>query len=162
MDWHALYTRSRHEKRVEQRLRRIGVDPFLPLAPVVSRWTDRRKLIYRPLFPSYVFFESGEQGLFDVARVDGVIRVLGRSLVKPTIVEDRVIRSLKQLAASGVRVERCATFKKGDRARVVRGPLKGLEGTLITIRRRVRLVIWVKLIGSGAAVEVASDDVEPA
>ena len=162
MYWHALYTRSRHEKRVAQRLRKMGVDAFLPLAKVMSRWKDRRKLVQKPLFPCYLFFRSDEVTLFDIAQERGVVRILGANFTDPTIVDEPIVDSLKKLVTSGLFVERCASIKKGERARVVRGPLKGLEGILIATKRQLRLVIWVKFISSGASVEVGAEDVEPA
>ena len=161
MYWYTLYTRSRHEKRVAQRLRTMGVDAFLPLAKVMSRWKDRRKLVHKPLFPSYLFFRSDEQKLFDIAQARGVVRILGAGFTKPTTVDEPIISSLKRLVTSGLIVERCPALKPGERARVIRGPLKGLEGILVATKRRLRLVIWVRFINSGAAVEVGSEDIEP-
>jgi hypothetical protein len=43
--WYALYTRSRHEKKVAEGLRQREFEAYLPLVPKVSRWHDRRKKI---------------------------------------------------------------------------------------------------------------------
>ena len=53
--WYACYTRSRHEKRVAERLRQRGHTVFLPLVERVRQWHDRKKRVPWPLFPSYVF-----------------------------------------------------------------------------------------------------------
>jgi transcription termination/antitermination protein NusG len=48
----------------------------------------------------------------------------------------------------------------GDRVRVVRGPLAGLEGQLLRTNSTSRLLISVELIHKSLAVSILRDDVE--
>ncbi len=52
--WHALYVRSRSEKKVLSQLEEMGIEAYLPLVTKVKQWSDRRKKIQEPLFKSYV------------------------------------------------------------------------------------------------------------
>jgi hypothetical protein len=44
--WYALYTRSRHEKKLLGELTDRSIDVFLPMREVLSRWKDRKKRIW--------------------------------------------------------------------------------------------------------------------
>ena len=50
--WHALYVRSRSEKKVLSQLEEMGVEAYLPLVTKVKQWSDRRKKVEEPLFKS--------------------------------------------------------------------------------------------------------------
>lgn len=47
--WYALYTRPRAEKLVYQRLVEASIETFLPLQKTYRMWSDRKKLVERPL-----------------------------------------------------------------------------------------------------------------
>ena len=43
MNWYALYTKPRNEKKVEEQLLKMGVEAFCPKVSVVKQWSDRKK-----------------------------------------------------------------------------------------------------------------------
>ena len=47
--WYAVYTNSRAEKRVSDRLAEMGIETFLPLQKTLRQWSDRKKLVEKPL-----------------------------------------------------------------------------------------------------------------
>jgi len=59
--WYALYTRPRAEKLVFQRLIEEGIETFLPLQKTYRMWSDRKKLIEKPLLSSYVFVMTNKK-----------------------------------------------------------------------------------------------------
>ena len=56
--WYVLYTKSRHEKKVADRLRAAGFTVYCPLQKINKRWSDRTKIIEEPLFKGYILFSS--------------------------------------------------------------------------------------------------------
>ena len=50
---------------------------------------------------------------------------------------------------------------KGRRCRVTRGPLQGVEGTIIEADNIMRLVLSVSILGAGASLEIAAELLEP-
>ena len=52
-------------------------------------------------------------------------------------------------------------FHPGDRVRVRRGPLAGVEGTVLTRRGRKRLLVSVDFLQQGASVEIEDFLLEP-
>ncbi|HSE42124.1 MAG TPA: transcription termination/antitermination NusG family protein, partial [Acidobacteriota bacterium] len=78
-DWYAVYTIVRHEKTANTMLAEKGIETYLPLREVRSRWKDRIKKIQLPLFPGYLFVcisnLPGER--FNILNTQGVVRLLG-------------------------------------------------------------------------------------
>jgi len=44
-NWYALYTKSRHEKHINEELDKRNIESFLPLRKIKRRWSDRVKTI---------------------------------------------------------------------------------------------------------------------
>ena len=53
--WYVLHTRSRFEKKMLAELTERSIEVFLPMREIISRWKDRKKRIWMPLFPGYIF-----------------------------------------------------------------------------------------------------------
>jgi len=51
-------------------------------------------------------------------------------------------------------------LKCGERVRVIRGALEGLEGILVRKKNVFRLVLSVEMMAQSAAVEIDASDVE--
>ena len=54
MSWNVIYTKSRSEKKVEERLKNIGIEAYCPVRTEVKFWSDRKKSILVPVLPSMV------------------------------------------------------------------------------------------------------------
>ena len=55
MNWYALWVMSNAEFVVEDALRAHRIESFLPTWTETVQWSDRKKVIQRPLFPGYLF-----------------------------------------------------------------------------------------------------------
>jgi len=53
--WHILYTNPRAEKRVLSYLQKYNFECYLPIITVKTKWSDRWKMVEKPMFTSYVF-----------------------------------------------------------------------------------------------------------
>ena len=74
--WYALYTRSRFEKKMLSELTDSNVEVFLPMREVLSRWKDRKKRIWIPLFPGYIFVNHVDtpENRYKILNVPGAVR----------------------------------------------------------------------------------------
>ncbi len=163
MDWYAVYTRSRHEQRVYDRLQRKGIETFLPMIERWSRRRDRRKKVRLPLFPGYLFIRSlmDAHSRLEILKTDSVVRILGNDGT-PTPIPEEQIHAIQSLVTNGVAVTPCAYLKEGMRVRVVNGPLSGIVGILVkTQHKKHRLVLSVDIIKESVSVEIDELDVEP-
>ena len=75
--WYAIRTRSRHEKRVRDRLAAQGTEHLLPTVMRLSQWKDRKKEIEVPLFSGYCFARFPWQDRTPVLKVSGVVEIVG-------------------------------------------------------------------------------------
>jgi len=159
-DWWALYTRHQHEKTVAEMLSAKGFEVFLPLYESVRRWKDRKKMITLPLFPCYVFVRGGLQRRLQVVTTPGVHMILfhGEQVAMIPGVE---IEAIRKAVEGPLRVEPHPFLKCGERVRVTRGSLLGVEGILVRKKNLYRLVLSVDMMAKSVAVEIDATDVEP-
>lgn len=159
--WHALRTRSRAEKVVREQLTQRGIESFLPLMMRVSQWKDRRKRIEWPLFPGYCFARfTGDQELL-ILQSPRVVEIIGSAFGRPESIPVREITALQRVLSSCRPYDPHPHLAEGMVVQVVRGPLIGLQGTLVKKTAGCRLVIAINLIGQGAAVHIDINDVAP-
>jgi transcriptional antiterminator NusG len=159
--WYALWTRSRHEKRVRDRLGDLGVEIFLPTIVRWSYWKDRKKQIDWPLFPGYCFARFSIMEISPVRACDGVVSIVGVN-GEPSPVPDHEIEDVRRLLDSELAADPCPLVKEGAPVVVIHGPLKGVIGRLIRKGPQARLVISIELIGRALSVQVHAADVRPA
>lgn len=160
MHWHALYVRSRHEKSVYAQLDAKTADVFLPLYSKKQKWADRWKIVQLPLFPGYVFCRFDASGRSSVLATSGVIDVV-RTGSQPAAIDECEIEAIHQVVRSPLLAEPYPDLVKGKRVMMSEGPLKGLSGTLIEVRKGLRLVISVELLRRSVLIEIDRDWVVP-
>ena len=155
--WYAVYTYANHEKRVADQFASRSVDHFLPQYESVRRWKDRKVRLQMPLFPGYLFVHMALREKLRVLQVPGVVQLVGfHGRPAPLLEED--INRIREFLGQGWRAEPHPYLAVGRRARVVRGPLAGMEGIVIRRKNRSRLVLSFDLIQRSMAVEVDQDN----
>jgi len=155
--WYAVYTRANHEKRVADQFACRSVEHFLPQYESVRRWKDRRVRLQLPLFPGYLFVHLAEQERLRVLQVPGVVRLVGFHGA-PTPMPEEDLERIQQFLGQGWRAEPHPYLQTGRRARVVRGPLAGMEGIVLRRKNRSRLVLSFDLIHRSMAIETDEAD----
>ena len=159
--WFAVYTRSNFEKKVASELAARRVDSYLPLVEQVHQWKDRRKVVETPVFPGYVFARFADQpsARLNVLRALGVVRILGQGeSIEP--VPDWEVESIRRLLQAHVPCFAHPFLREGAWVRVKRGPLKDVEGLLVRVKSKTRLVLSVALLSQSVATEIDILDVE--
>lgn len=155
--WVAVQVKVNREKSVSAMLRRAGYEEFLPLYRARGA---RSPLRYpRPLFPGYLFCRYDSRISFRIIQTPGVIRLVGEARTPMPIADDE-IAAIERVVHSGVYSEPWRFAEAGAHVRVCRGPLSGLEGTLIAVKNFWRLIVSVTLLQRAIAVDIAGDDIE--
>jgi transcription antitermination factor NusG len=157
--WWALYTRHQHEKVVAGLLMTKGFEVFLPLYESTRHWKDRNKVLSLPLFPGYVFVKGGLDRRLQVVTTPGVHMILysGGSVAN---IPEAEIHAIRKTVEGRYHVEPHPFLKCGERVRVKRGTLEGVEGILVRKKNQYRLVLSVDMLGQSVGVEVDVSDVE--
>ena len=159
--WWALYTRHQHEKVVAEMLIAKGFEVFLPLYRSVRSWKDRKKVISRPLFPCYVLVWPDIERRFQIVSTPGVHMILSQG-GRDSAVPESDIEAIRRTVQGSLRVEPHPFLRCGERVRVIRGSLQGLEGFLIRKKNIYRLIISVEMLAQSVSVELSASDVEAA
>lgn len=123
MEWFALYTKPRNEKKVAENLAALGIEVYCPLVTTIKQWSDRKKKVESPLIPSYVFVKIEEAYRKDVFQVAGVVQYVFW-LGKPAKIQPYEIEALKtQLAAPVINVL-IETWTPNAQIQISEGPFK--------------------------------------
>jgi transcription antitermination factor NusG len=155
--WYAAYTRANHEKGVIQQLEDRSMEGFLPLYESVRRWKDRRVRLQLPLFPGYVFVRLALRDRLRVLEIPSVVRLVGfDGQPTPLPVED--IATIRTCLSQRHPIHPHRFVRRGQRVRVLSGPLKGLTGIVLRQKNRTRFVISLELLMRSVAVEIDSAD----
>lgn len=165
MSWYAVHTRSRHEDKVFTGLIQKSISSFLPKIEVWSKRKDRRKRITIPLFPGYLFVEMpclDNQAKLDVLKTFGVVRILGKpNGSDPIPVPEDRIDAIRRIVESKVEVQSLQYPHVGEAARIVEGPFKGIEGTVIkTDYEKDLFVVTIELLQRSVAIRLDSSQIE--
>jgi transcription antitermination factor NusG len=156
--WFALQVRMRHETGVADHLQGKGYEWFLPLYKAQRRWSDRVKEVHSPLFPGYLFCRFNPHDRLPILKTPGVTQIVGYSHV-PVPVDEQEIQAIRRLVASGVSNFPCPYLEVGSKVRIEAGALRGLEGILMDLKGKRRLVLSITLLQRSVAVEIDSDAV---
>jgi transcription antitermination factor NusG len=158
--WWALYTRYQREKMVAETLTNKRFEVFLPLYASVRRWTDRQKTLFLPIFPGYVFVRGGLDRRLEIVTTPGVQTILfyGEQIAA---ISETEIHNIRRMIEGPYRVEPHPYLKCGEKVRITRGSLKGIEGVLVRKKNLYRMVLSMDLLHQSVAVEIDAGDVEP-
>ena len=163
--WHALYVRSRSEKKVLSQLVEMGVEAYLPLITVVRKWSDRRMKVQEPLFKSYVFVRSNNKQYIPILNVYGVVRFVCFEREAVVVPENQIVAIRKFVSdyenGEEFKMQNDEELKVGQKVRIINGPMKGLTGRLDTIRNKRHLIVYIDVVGQYIPVHIPRAKVEP-
>lgn len=163
LSWYAVQTWPQYEKKVTAEFQRKDVETFLPLLSSKRQWSDRRRIVQVPLFPSYVFVRiaPGPSARIPVVRTNGVGGFVGvRGIGVP--IPDSEIESVRLLLARGVTFQQHPFLNVGRRVRVRGGSLDGVEGILLAKNDDLSLVVSVQIIQRSVSIWISGYQVEAA
>ena len=152
--WHVLYTRPRHEKRLNEFLTVRNIKTYLPLYKTVKQWSDRKKKVEEPLFKSYLFVKADETNYFTILNAPGAVKFVHFGNELATI-SDKEVAMIEQLLNYPQQVEvEDFSVVAGDKIKIASGPFKNIEGTLVSIRGKNRLIIQIEQLGKNLLIDI--------
>ena len=160
LNWYALHIRSRHEKRVAERLVSQSLETFLPLHRSRHTWKNGMHVdVDLPLFPCYLFARASIHDRIRLLQHPGVLGFAASS-VRPTVIPDGEMFALRK-ATENLKAEPHPYLNNGDSIRIVAGPLAGMTGILTRRKHEYRVVLTIEAIMRSIVVEVSEFDIEP-
>jgi transcription antitermination factor NusG len=158
-EWHVLQVRTRFERTVAYHLQAKDYQEYLPVYRSRRRWADRTKEIELPLFPGYVFCKMNPADRLPILVIPGVIGVVSIGRM-PVSVQEQEILAVQDVVKSGLAYQPCP-FTAGQPVRIESGPLRGLEGVVVEMKKSYRLIVSIQLLQRSVSVEIDQDHLKP-
>ena len=152
-NWYVIYTYPNQEKKIYNELCKRGLNAFLPVTKVLRRWSDRNKLIEIPLFLNYMFVNIYLNEIWKVLMLNGVSKFVSFNGSQSIIKEEEIECIRKMMVAPGeLRNEKSDI--KGQRVKVMYGPLAGLEGKILDRKGLTRFYVALESINQIISVDI--------
>lgn len=142
--WYVLYVRSRQERKIHDFLMENEIESFLPMIKSINQWSDRKKTIYKPLFPSYVFVKINSTKDFHRALTANGACDYIRFGSRYAKVNEREIGNVKLLLQSEEIFDVTTTneiIERGEVKKINFGLLSGLECEILRINNQNKALV---------------------
>ena len=160
--WIAALVQMCTEKKVGERLTKLGVENYVPTQTEIRQWSDRKKKVERVVIPMVVFVhtdEKTERSLRMHSFIRKILTYPGQTAAA-VIPNDQIDRLKFMLRQSDSPVEMMEQrLQVGDKVQIVRGALQGLEGELYKNVDKSMVAIHIEAVGY-ACVSVSVEDIE--
>lgn len=157
--WFVALVANNTEKAVARRLEQLAVDHYLPVQSEHRIWKNGRKaVVTKVVIPTIIFIHCTERRRREIVQLPFIKRfmtdkagTLLNSVSKPlAVIPDGQIERLRfMLGQTDIPVSVTARpMRVGDKVRVIRGHLKGLEGQVLEMSNsKSEMTVAIDFIG---------------
>ena len=148
--WYVALVRMHHEKKVAERLDKMGIENFVPVQQEMHQWSDRRKKVEAVLLPMMVFVCVNPKERMEVLSFSTVSRymVLRGESTPAVIPDEQMARFRFMLDYSEEAVSMSSSpLARGEKVRVIKGPLSGLVGELVNVDGKSKIAVRLNMLG---------------
>lgn len=157
--WFVIYTKPHHEKKVGQQLDKINIEHYLPLVKTLKNWSDRKKYIDAPLFPSYLFVKLPDtQSYFRSLEINGVLYYV-RNGKQIAPISETIIANLKSFipkTADEIEIS-FDNIQPGTILYIKDGPFVGCCCEVIRYHGKQKLLVRVELLKRNVLMNIPSE-----
>jgi len=168
--WYVAFVGHNAEKASRDRLEKAGYEAFVASQKDIHYWRNgKRKMIEKVVITNYVFVKATESERRQIVNfpfiksfmVDKSRKLNDNGSRSLAFVSDHDMDMLKyMLHRAEFPVEFLATFAKGDRVKVIRGTMTGLEGNVVEMKDKSDKYIGINIPYLGCAtVHISPEDV---
>lgn len=153
--WYVFYTKSRHEKSVFSLLIKSGIEAFLPLKKEIRKWSDRKKLIELPIFPSYIFVKIPKHKILEILKFPGISRYISFNGL-PAYLRENDIEIIKKAIDNNNEIELFdSKLKNGSKVKFITGPFAGYEAIVVGHNRKNKIIVEIE--GTNQSILITVD-----
>lgn len=159
-EWYAIYTKANGEKRLITSLQEKQIECYLPLRKVLRYWSDRKKWIEEPLFRGYIFAKVSYKEFFDIINTPGAVCYVSFGGKAQPIPEFQInnIKSMVEQTDQEITLT-YKNIKRGQKAEVIYGPLKGVQGEIVEIFGQDRILIRIETLNCSLHANISKKEV---
>ena len=160
--WIVVNTHPHKEAIAAANLQNQGFGTYCPVVRRRVRHARVSRDVVRPLFPGYVFVETGASGgLWRPVLSTLGVRALLRTGDEPSRLDPSFVSALRAQEVNGVVVATTQTFKQGQKVKVNEGPFDGTIATIIALDEKQRLVVLMDILNRPVRVQIDARHVAP-
>ena len=160
--WYAAYTKLFHERKTAENLQKMGIRCFVPVREEIHQWSQRKKKVLKVLIPQMIFVYGTQKERLEALKLPAISHYLVlRGEHTPTVIpDDQMERFMFLVDYSDATIEMFTSpLEPGQTVKVIKGPLSGLEGELLEIEGKSKVVVRLDLLGC-AGVDMPAGYVE--
>lgn len=155
--WFVCHTRPRREKKFAALMEAERFEHYLPLIESVRRYARQTRRFSKPLFPGYVFALIPAELKTRIYQQELLARAIPVADAASLL---RQLADVRALIASGEPLHIMPLLTHGRRARILSGPLRGIEGVIDDPASPKGVVISVDVLRQGVLVCVPPDELQ--
>lgn len=163
VQWYALFVKTGEEEDMRKYLETLLPDINMKILIPKRKLQERRKgkvyEVIKTLLPGYVLVktEMDVDFYYRLKKMPGLLKIL-RDESEPLPIPEHEIAVILALTNQGDVIEFSEVYKEGDRIKVARGPMKGLEGIIESYdHRKKRLKIRLEILGQVKKVDIGAE-----
>lgn len=159
--WFVMRTKPRNEFKVFEQIISKDIEAFLPKVERIRIWSDRKKKIFVPLFPSYLFIYGDNNERLNA--ISNTIGAMGYLMYRkrPAVITEKEIENIKisLIEPDRIKVE-AIQITEGDTVEITYGPFIGLTGIIKEIRGSYKLVVNITELSASLNIELNASEVK--
>lgn len=157
--WYVLYVKSRYERKVYEALQSLSIEAFLPLVKEQRNWSDRKKMVEKPLFPSYVFVNiNSSLDFYKTLAVNGACMYIRFGMEYAKISEQEISKIKLLIGKKYITNIEVGTMlpKIGDSMEITYGPLSGLNCKIIKVNNEHKIIVQIESLQQNITATIPS------
>lgn len=166
--WYVAVVNNNTEKATAEKLAKLGITHYLPIQTEYRIWKNGRKAtVNRVVIPAVVFIQCTECERRQIVALPFINRFMpdraaSLSGSPATIPDEQIARLRFMLGQSDTPVTVTThVFRSGDKVKVIRGSLTGLEGEILADdASKPELIVRIGMLGC-ARVSIDPINLEP-
>lgn len=163
--WYVAYVRLFHERKAAEKLTSMGIECFVPVREEIHQWSQRKKKVMRVLIPQMIFIHATQKERMEALTFTSISHYMVlRGEHTPAIIPDKQMQQFMFMVDYSTETIEMFTspLEPGQQVKVIKGPLSGMEGELIEIDGKSKVVVRLDLLGcAGVDMPVGYVEVLP-
>lgn len=148
--WYVAYVRLFHERKTAEKLAAMGIESFVPVREEIHQWSQRKKKVMRVLIPQMIFIHATPKERLEALTLASISHYMVlRGEHTPAVIPDRQMQQFMFMVDySEESIEMYnSSLQPGQSIKVIKGPLAGMEGELMEIEGKSKVIVRLDLLG---------------